>query len=73
MEMPNTIGKLIIKDLNIAIYKTEKSIMGGNYSVIDFDKKEAKSALCLNAAYELFKKLKLKKTLILNNMISDND
>jgi len=55
--MKDTKGKLIIKDGGIAIYKTADPIMGGNYSVINFKNKTAKSALCLDAAYEIFNQL----------------
>lgn len=65
----DTKGQLIVKDGNFAIYKTKKPILGGNYSVIDFSKKQAKNALCLDAAYELFRELTLKQTLIDNKMI----
>ena len=67
--MKDTKGKLIIKDGDFAIYKTIEPIMGGNYSVINFKDRTAKSSLCLDAAYEIFKKLTLESTLRANNMI----
>ena len=67
--MKNTKGKLIIKDGDFAIYKTIEPIMGGSYSVINFKDKVAKSALCLEAAYEIFKQLTLEAELRANNMI----
>ena len=67
--MKDTKGRLIIKDGDFAIYKTTEPIMGGHYSVINFKNKTAKSALCLDAAYEIFKRLTLESTLRANNMI----
>jgi len=68
-KMKDTKGRLIIKDGDFAIYKTIEPILGGNYSVINFKDKTAKSALCLDAAYDIFKQLTLENTLRINNMI----
>ena len=67
--MKDTKGKIIIKDGDYAIYKTVEPIMGGNYSVINSKDKTAKSGLCLDGAYEIFKQLTLEATLMDNNMI----
>ena len=64
-----TKGKLIIKDGDFAIYKTDEPIAGGSYSVINFKDRVAKSSLCLDAAYEIFKQQTLESELRAKNMI----